>query len=156
MTDMDVVELVAAAFGTSLQANDKGRYRTELAATIKGSRAAELMRALRPMMSARRQAAIDRALEGYSAPFRKLDFESAEEIRRRCAAGETVSSLARSFKVARQTVHQILDHPFMPPTIGHLGGRSQGQFVAELQPVPDCPGPSFTGSLAGLRAREAS
>jgi hypothetical protein len=68
MTDLDVVELVADAFGTSVQANDKGRNRTEFAALIRGSRAAELMHTLRPMMGGRRQAAIDRALSNYDRP----------------------------------------------------------------------------------------
>ncbi len=114
MTDVDVVELVAAAFGTSIQANDKGRNRTEFAATIRGSRAVELMTALRPMMSDRRQAAMDRALEGYSAPIHKLSFDLAEQIRKRHDEGETVSSLARSFRVARQTIHPILDYRYYP------------------------------------------
>src|SRR5215207_1825287 len=51
MTDRDVVELVAAAFGSSVQANDKGRHRTEFAALVRGARAAQLMRVMRPMMS---------------------------------------------------------------------------------------------------------
>jgi hypothetical protein len=114
MTDLDVVELVAAAFGTSVQANDKGHFRTEYAATIRGSRAAELMGLLRPMLSARRRAAIDRALKDYSPPAHKLSFDLAEEIRRRHADGETVSSLARRFNVARQSIHPILDYRNYP------------------------------------------
>jgi hypothetical protein len=110
MTDLDVIELVAAAFGTGIQANDKGRYRTEFAATLKGSRAVELMRLLRPMMSARRQGAIDRALDGYSAPTHKLSFDLAEQIRESYNEGETVSSLARHFKVTRPTIRAILKY----------------------------------------------
>jgi len=72
------------------------------------------MTALRPMMSARRQAAIDRALEGYSAPVHKLSFDLAEQIRDRYNEGETVSSLARSFRVARQSIHPILDYRNYP------------------------------------------
>lgn len=114
MTDLGVIELVAAAFGTSIQAIDKGRYRTEFAATLKGSRAVELMRLLRAMMGARRQGAIDRALEGYSAPTYKLNFDLAEQIRRRYEEGETVSSLARCFKVARPTIRRILRYRIYP------------------------------------------
>jgi hypothetical protein len=108
MTDLDVVELVADAFGTSVQANDKGRNRTEFAALIRGSRAAELMHTLRPMMGGRRQAAIDRALSNYRPPIRKLNFALAEEIRNRREAGETISSLARSFAVSRPTIRAVL------------------------------------------------
>jgi hypothetical protein len=108
MTDLDVVELVAAVFGTSVQANEKGRHQTEYAAFIRGSRAAEVMRLLRPMMSKRRRNAIDRALDGYTQPTFKLSFELAEEIRRRYDDGESISSLSRSFDVARPTIRAVL------------------------------------------------
>ena len=108
MTDRDVVERVADLFGTAVMTIDKGRYRTEYAATLKGSGAVALMTDIRPLMGSRRQQAIDVAIGCYSPPARKLDFSDAEEIRRRSANGESVSSLARSYKVARQTIHPIL------------------------------------------------
>jgi len=123
MTDRDVIERVADRFGTSVFAVDKGEYRTEFGAAAKGSRAAALMCDLRPFMGKRRQAAIDRALDLYVPPDHKLSYELAEEIRRRyvvhsperpparsAAEGDSVSSLARSFGVARQTIHKILKH----------------------------------------------
>lgn len=112
MTDFDVVNLVAKGFGMSVQANAKGHHRTEFATCLRGSRAAELMRTLRPVMSRRRQQAIDRALRNYRAPIRKLNFEIAEEIRRRAADGETISSLARSHNVSRPTVRAVLNGRF--------------------------------------------
>lgn len=125
MTDRDVIERVAQAFDTSIQANDKGVYKTEFATTIRGLPAVDLMADLRPLMSARRRAAIDRALEGYSAPAYKLSFIAAEEIRRRRADGETVSSLARCFGVARQTIHPILDRRnYREPIERHWRGPS--------------------------------
>jgi hypothetical protein len=119
MTDRDVIERVSLAFGTSVGANDKGPYRTEYAVTAKGSRAADLMTDLRPFMGSRRRAAIDRALEDYEPAARKLDHPRAEEIRRRHASGETVSSIARCFGVARQTIHPVLDHRIYrnPPSL---------------------------------------
>lgn len=135
MTDLDVVELVAAIFGTSVQANDKGRHKTEYATTIRGSRCAELMRTLRPMMGERRRTSIDRAIQHYVEPERKLDFKSAEEIRARHLDGESVSSLARSFGVQRQTIHQIRDgrmypapekFPWLPVTWVLRGGCTAG------------------------------
>ncbi len=110
MTDRDVIDRVAVAFGTSALAIDKGRYKTEYAVTVRGSRAVALMIDIRTVMGARRQKAISRALDGYSPPMRKLDYEKAEAIRARCAAGETISSIARSFGIARQTIHQIRDY----------------------------------------------
>lgn len=80
MTDRDVVERVATQFGTAVMANDKGRYRTEFAATLKGERAVAFMRDIKPLMGERRQEAIDSALQCYCPPARKLNFEAAEEI----------------------------------------------------------------------------
>jgi hypothetical protein len=109
MTDRDVVERVAALFGTAVMENDKGRYRTEFAATLKGGTAVAFMRDIKPVMGKRRREAIDSALCGYHPPRRKLDFDAAEEIRGRAAAGESVASLARTYAVARQTIYPILD-----------------------------------------------
>jgi hypothetical protein len=109
MTDRDVVEKVAALFGTAVMAIDKGRYRTEFAATLKGERAVMFMRDIKPLMGERRQEAIEAALHGYQPPARKLSFDVAEEIRRRAAGDESVASLARAYLVARQTIYPILD-----------------------------------------------
>lgn len=79
MTDRDVVERVATEFGTAVMAIDKGKYRTEFAATLKGRRAVELMADIKPLMGERRQRAIDSALGCYRPPARKLDFKTAEE-----------------------------------------------------------------------------
>jgi len=109
MTDRDVVERVATLFGTAVMENDKGRYRTEFAATLKGKGAVDFMRDIRPLMGERRREAIDTAVRCYSPPTRKLDFDAAEEIRRREVAGESVASLAHAYAVARQTIYPILD-----------------------------------------------
>jgi hypothetical protein len=114
MTDLDTVELVAAAFGTSVQAIEKGRHKTEFAASLRGSRAAELMRLLRPMMSLRRQRAIDQALNTYTPPVRKLDFAKAQEIRKLEEQGETITSLSRLFGVSRPTVRAVLNGRLYP------------------------------------------
>jgi hypothetical protein len=108
MTDRDVIKRVATAFGTSVQANDKGRHRPEYGAVLKGSQAAALMIDLRPMMGNRRRRAINDALKGYLPPRFKLDFQKADEIRDRYAGGESVSSLSRAYGVARSTIRPIL------------------------------------------------
>lgn len=114
MTDLDVVELVAGVLGTNVYAVEKGRYRTEYGARIKGARAVELMKVLRPMLSKRRRAAIDSATAGYQPPVRKLDFDDAEAIRRDYAEGESVSSLARRFGVTRPTIRAARDFEIYP------------------------------------------
>lgn len=109
MADNDVVARVGSAFGTAVQSTDKGPYKREFGVTIRGFPAVELMSDLRPLMGTRRKAAIDRALESHRSPNYKLTFRMAEEIRAARHAGESVSSVARRFGVARQTIHQILD-----------------------------------------------
>jgi len=110
MTDLDVVERVAAQFGTAVMTNDKGKYRTEFAAVLKGAGAAALMSDIRRLMGRRRKAAIDAAIADYCPPSRKLDFATAQEIRRRFAAGNSVASLAHTYDVARQTIYPILQN----------------------------------------------
>jgi hypothetical protein len=83
MTDRDVVECVAELFGVSPAPIDKGDRKTQYVARLKGSVAVALMRDLRPLMGARRQLAIDRALRLYHAPERKLSYPASEDIRRR-------------------------------------------------------------------------
>src|SRR3954470_10928174 len=79
MTDRDVFERVADRFGTSVFSVDKGQYRTVNSATSSRSRSAGGTRCIRARPSAQST-----------------------------AEGDSVSSLARSFGVARQTIHRIL------------------------------------------------
>lgn len=166
MTDRDVVERVAQLFGTAVMAIDKGRYRTEFAATLKGERAVAFMADIRPLMGMRRQQAIDAAVGSYRPPVRKLSFEIAEEIRRRAATGDSVASLAIEYEVARQTIYPILKDeiyrsppsrpwrnsnlelprvnapPWMSPAEVHwLAGwlEGEGSFLAPPPSKPRCP-----------------
>src|SRR3954451_12384658 len=79
MTDRDVIERVADRFGTTVFSVDKGQYRTVNSATSSRSRSAGGTRCIRGRPSAQST-----------------------------AEGDSVSSLARSFGVARQTIHRIL------------------------------------------------
>jgi len=90
---------------------------------------------IRPLMGERRQQAIDAALHRYRPPARKLSFDVAEEIRRRFALGESVSSLARDYKVARQTIHPILKGRIYraPP---HRPWRDQMQTLPRVDAPP--------------------
>jgi hypothetical protein len=108
MTDRDVVECVAELFGVSPAPIDKGDRKTQYVARLKGSVAVALMRDLRPLMGARRQLAIDRALRLYHAPERKLSYPAAEDIRRRHDAGETAAALARRYSVTHPTIRAVL------------------------------------------------
>lgn len=82
MTDRDVIERVAALFGTSVYAVKPGPQSnlTSYRFTLVGSRAANLMEMLRPWMGGRRQGQIDAALAEYA------EREPANELRRRWSA----------------------------------------------------------------------
>lgn len=170
MTDRDVVERAAQQFGTAVMEIDKGRYRTEFAATLKGERAVAFMADIRPLMGMRRQQAIDAASDNYRPPARKLNFEIAEEIRRRASVGESVASLATEYGVARQTIYPILKDqiyrappsrpwrtsslelprvdtpPWMSPAELHwLAGWLEGEGSFMAPPPSDCGRPRISG-----------
>jgi hypothetical protein len=140
MTDRDVVQRAASLFGVAVQANDKGRFRTEYAATVKGSRAIRLMEDIRDLMGARRQIAIDAALVARRAPQRKLSYEICEAIRASLAEGDSVSAVARRFGVARSTIRPVRDGKIYvrpPPrpwrTDGiQVPGKALGMSAADL------------------------
>jgi hypothetical protein len=120
MTDRDVVQRVASMFGTSVMTIPRGSRRVVYGTRLKGARAALLMRDLVPAMGERRARAITVALEAYRAPARKLDFAAADRIRDLYEQGVSVSALARTFRVARATIRQIIDRsiyaaPAVPP-----------------------------------------
>ena len=110
MNDADVVERVAGAFGTALQAVRRSDVsRPVYVARVRGARAVALMRRLAPAMSGRRQQAITAALRGHRSPGRKLDFDLAEAIRELRTLGASVSFLAEAFEVSRPTIRQVLE-----------------------------------------------
>jgi len=114
MTDADVIQRTADCFGVRPLAIDKGAYRTEYSARVKGAPAVRLMRELRPYMSARRRTAIDRALAAFTAPARRLDFDLSQQIRASRAEGATISSLARAHAVSRPTIRAVLRTEIYP------------------------------------------
>jgi len=136
MTDRDVVDRVADLFGTGTVSIDKGRYRTEYATTVKGSRAVVLMKELQTLMGERRSAAIEAAIRDFSPPKRKLTYANAEQIRNRHRRGESVSSLSRDFGVARQTIHPILRNQiYLAPALTPWG-ETPG-FLRRIDGLPD-------------------
>lgn len=109
MTDFDVIERIAGAFGTSIQSFDRPGCRTEFSTRARGARAIALANDLAPLMSERRRAAINKMQASYSPPVRKLSFEKAAEISRRYLDGETAAELARRYKVSHPTIRAVLN-----------------------------------------------
>lgn len=66
-----------------------------------------LMQSLRPLMSTRRRAQIDRALEGWEKTRVSLLPWQEEEIARRFNQGERAPELAKEFGIRRETVYRV-------------------------------------------------
>jgi DNA-binding transcriptional regulator YiaG len=112
MTDKDVVERAALLMdGKAVRVNVRNDlWKQSYRVIIRGSRGVALMRLLYPMMSARRRAQIDAALEKYiprkkGDNKRRLSEDQVREIRDRI--GFTISALARGFGVSRASIRDV-------------------------------------------------
>lgn len=136
MTDHDIIERVAGMFGTSVITIDKGRFRTEYRAVIKGSRAVDLMIDLGDDLGARRKSAIVAAASGYRPPVRKLSFELAEVIRAEHRGGDSISELARRYEVRTQTIGPLIQGRIYREPVEHRWRMSAPWFPVEWPEHP--------------------
>jgi len=119
MTDLDVIERVAALFGISYIAKSNRtkpgkEWKPSFKVILRGRRAADLMQRLRPYLGIRRQQQIDRALANFNpmAPgdnTRKLTAESVLQVRKRLTSGESVRAVAGEFGVSRDVIRKVRD-----------------------------------------------
>ncbi len=118
MTDEDVIARVANIFGVKYQSSHPKNEKHKVAylTRLKGFRAADLMRALYPLMSRRRQNQIERALENYvykpnkkgqNNGQSKLTEEQVKEIKVRLERGEVGRQIARDYKVSQRAISDI-------------------------------------------------
>jgi hypothetical protein len=118
MTDEDIIAQVARIIEAQYPNWEptKENYKTAYLVNIKGYRAADLMHALYPLMSKRRQRQIDVALQNYvykpnkkgqNNGQSKLMDEQVCEIKRRLANGETQASIAVLFQISQRAVSDI-------------------------------------------------
>lgn len=109
-TDRDIVERVAAllhvAVGDVTNRNP-GRWKDSFRVLLRGSRAEELMRDLRPLMGDRRRSQIDKALASVKQRKLKLTGDQGREIARRRRDGENAKALAAEFGVSWATVYDL-------------------------------------------------
>jgi hypothetical protein len=101
MTDQDVVERAARLLDCAVNRVPARRdhWSDAYVMRVRGPRAVEWMKRLRPLMGERRRQQIDRALASYAPdPTRLLDDARAAEALRRLAAGETVREVAEALR----------------------------------------------------------
>lgn len=118
MTDQDVIERVAACFGTKAKfiRSKHERHKDSYVAIVRGRRAVEMMRLLYPLMSNRRRQQIDSALDGYvGVPQEQGLFDSAskltvsqvKEIKQRLANGEKPQTICKDYNVSKWAIRHI-------------------------------------------------
>ncbi len=135
MTDLDVLEAIQYIFNgniwtaTTTQAHHKPSWRWQ---TTGGFHGATVMRAVRPFMLARRGARIDECLATWdrvvdaAARQRMQRLERDREILRRYNSGETITSIATSVGLSRNTVQVFVKPP------GGSGSRGATVRVARV------------------------
>jgi hypothetical protein len=102
MTDLDVIEKVASAFGTSpIHQKKRGNFKPTFSARLRGARAVALMEELRPLMSKRRQEQIDKAVKWFQPRVTKLTPAEISEIQQ---SSSNISRLAEKYEVSRWTI----------------------------------------------------
>lgn len=117
MRDLDVIQRVCDIFENkyAIRSPKKQNWNITYKAMIRGSRAVELMRTLRPLMGQRRQKQIDRALDGYvdKSPEMllvtkaKLNEQQVYEIKQRIALKHTSKEIAADYGVTIFTIREI-------------------------------------------------
>jgi hypothetical protein len=110
MADRDVVERVADLLDcavTVVPARRNG-WRTAYSARVKGPRAMEWMRRLRPLMGARRREQIDHAMASWAPdPTRHLDDRRAADALACLARGESVRDVAARFGTSVWCIYDL-------------------------------------------------
>jgi hypothetical protein len=111
MTDRDVIERVAGMLGVKAHRTYRDRrnpdWKPLYVLLVRGCKAAELMQLVRPWMGRRQQQQIDQALREHRPYFGKLTSQQRLDIVRRRQHGESASSLAAEFGIARETVYRV-------------------------------------------------
>lgn len=111
MTDADVVDRVAAWWrvAVSRPTIQKKHYKQSFRCMIRGERAVEWMRRLRPFMGERRTQAIDAAIRSHvlKGPAQKITAQQATAIAKRHACGDRAVDLAIEFKISKWQVYAI-------------------------------------------------
>jgi hypothetical protein len=123
MTDEDVIEKVAKIFGRKyhLTKSAKSHYKPCFALALTGRRAVDLMRELRPLMSSRRRAQIDKSIDSYDPGkvearqknSRILTDEALNMARELLDSGESLRSVSRGLGVHHESLRRRL--PVAPP-----------------------------------------
>ena len=113
MTDKDIIVRVSLLMGVTFFKNRQYRNGVDMGwkptymVHLRGKRAVEMMKELRPIMGQRRQAQIDKAIASYKPHPRFLSDDAVADIKRRLKAGEKGNVLARKYGVCHTSISKI-------------------------------------------------
>ena len=115
MTDEDIVARVAAMFELKYMhcKRQKAHHKASFSVQVRGAKAVDAMRRLRPMMGPRRQSQIDRALDGYN-PIRLLRLQElnrvlpSNDVLLKLHESLSYRELGRKFGCSHHTIHRRL------------------------------------------------
>lgn len=110
MADRDIVDRAAVLLDCAVGMIPARRdgWRDAYCVRVRGPRAVEWMRRLRPLMGHRRQGQIDRAIACYAPdPTRHLDDERAAAALERLAGGESVKEVAQQFGTSVWCIYDL-------------------------------------------------
>ena len=116
MTDLDVMERFAKLVGENYihmgtkNVRRNPAWKPDYRVHIRGEKAVQLMRLLRPLMGSRRQAQIDKALVAYQGSRRShlgLASPVVVEAFRRARSGENMNTIAADLGIGYHTVYDI-------------------------------------------------
>jgi|GEM_PF-1426840 len=109
MTDEDVIartaHILECSYNHIHRKNEK--HKDYFIAYIRGRRAIEMMKILRPLMGVRRQGQIDKCLASFIHRKPRITEETAREIKIRLANGERMHSIAETLNVIYTIVKKI-------------------------------------------------
>lgn len=118
MTDEDIVTRVAHVWGVKYHywKSKNPKHKPTYITHLKGYRASDLMHLLYPLMSKRRQAQINKALENYvykpdrrgeNNSYSKLTDIQVSEIKQRLVNGQTQKNIAKVYNISERAVSDI-------------------------------------------------
>ena len=110
MVDRDVIERAGSILQASVYAVPSRRenWKDAYGVRVRGMRAVLWMQRLRPLMGARRQEQIDRAMASYEPdPRRVMDDTRAAAALRALAAGESVKQVAERFGTSIWSIYDL-------------------------------------------------
>jgi hypothetical protein len=110
MTDKDIIERVAALMRISYCCKANGsreHWKPVYALRLRGERAVELMRVLRPLMGRRRQEQIDEAVATWAPRQNRVSRDQEADILAALVAGESAAAIGERYGVTKWSIYAI-------------------------------------------------